>query len=216
MSLIIFSIISLIGVGSSLLPTLILFIKRKSNYEANFLLWLFSIELAVVNLSTFLLYLFSNFNQDWLMSIHILVESILLLIYLLVTYKNAIVKIGSLICILSTIFSFSIIYYFLGWKIEDCLSFYSFFIHVMLTIFAIIILVVQFLNSIYDSLLNDSMYLLASAVLVYNGLQIYVSIFESIIRTHQNQLFFYIWPIVQISTIFYHFLIARALWKLKI
>lgn len=207
-----FIAISLLGVGSSLLPLLsFLYSNRKS-----FLLFLFTSELLVVNCLTFILFLFSQTNQDELILWHVFLSSLLLCL-IFANWGKGVVMIRRLSLLTSIIILtlFILIQSTNFWNSNAALSLYSSILNVVLSILAIVSIVISYQSSQHYSLFNDKLFLLSAATLIYYGLQLYVISYESIIRSKVNDLFFITWPIIQFSTIFYHLILAKSIWKLK-
>jgi hypothetical protein len=121
----------------------------------------------------------------------------------------------SLILIFVNCMIFVLFYLILDFKFEERLSFYTLVMNIILSFFSIYVVLDAYTNSKHDSLMNDKMFVFASGLLIYNGLQVYVSMYDSLIRKDDYQLFLMTWPIVQISTVFYYSLLSRVVWISK-
>jgi len=207
------NILGLIGIGSSIFPILIFF-KLKLFSEK--LIFIFSLELFFINITTFLLFLFSNYNKDSLIFWHVFISS-LFLNFIYIKWGKAYKFFGYLnvLNILICVFVFVIIYSIDNWNIESKLSFYSTLLNFSFSLLSIYAIIVCYNNSQFDSLFKDKFFVLSAAILVYFGLQQYVISYETIIRKENDYLFFLTWPIIQISTILYHLLIAKSIWNLR-
>ena len=204
---------SIIGVGSSALPALLIF---KTINSQKILLVVFTLELFLFNFLTFILYLFTNYNQNNLIFWHVLlVGELLNSLFYQFSLKNKLFQYLTILNGILILLSFSIIYFNTSWSEEIRLSVYSTILNVSFSILSIFLIVNRYAVSTETNLLNDKIFVLSSATLIYYGLQLYVISFESIIRIEAGNLFFITWSIVQISTIFFHILISRLVWVSK-
>jgi hypothetical protein len=198
-----------IGVGSSILPTLIFLIKREIN--TSFYLKLYCFEILLINITNLVLFKFSNIDQNNLFSAHLLIELILIVLIYKEYSKMRFVRVYNLLFwLIICVFVLSLFY-----SPEIRFSMFGLFCKLLLSFLSIFLIIIQYFKSQKDSLLNDSVFIFSSGVLIYNGIQIYITIFDNIIREQGNDLFFMIWPIIQIGTIIYYSLISRAIWILK-
>lgn len=195
------------GIGSSTLPILSFFFSKKKNR----LIFLLVLEIFVVNFSTLLLYVFTQCNQNYLIFAHVFISGWLLLLLFKIWSKQN----KTLINIILTINFFSFLNFIFDDNLDLSLSYYSTIMNICFSILAIVGILQTYKYSTEISLFADRLFILSAAILLYCGLQNYVLIFESIIRSNQDQLFYYTWPIVQISSILYYILISLSIWKSK-
>ena len=208
------TILGTIGIGSSFLPILAFFFGKKNTQNIYFKI--LCIEIFTVNFLTLLLFLFTNYNQNNLFFWTTFVESILLMFAFNYWAKDRkFLHWLTLSLIIVNCAIFVVFYVILDFKFEERLSFYTLVMNILLSFFSIYMVLDAYKNSIHQSLLNDKLFVFASGLLLYNGLQVYVSMYDSLIRKDDYQLFLFTWPIVQISTIFYYSLLSRVVWISK-
>jgi hypothetical protein len=202
------------GIGSSFLPILVFFFGKKNTSNIYFKVLCF--EILSVNFLTLLLFLFTNYNQNNLFFWNTFVESILVMFAFKFWSKelNTLNRLSTLL-IFVNVAIFGLFYIILDFKFEERLSFYTLVMNILLSFFSIYVVLENYKNSVYDSLLHDKLFVFASGLLLYNGLQVYVSMYDSVIRKDNYQLFLFTWPIVQISGIFYYILLSRVVWISK-
>ncbi len=202
-------ILGYLAVGSSILPTLVLLFKR-GNSISNYLK-VYSIELFLINVTNLLLYTFTNIDQNNLFSIHLFVE-LTLIILIFRVYSTAKLRrfYNLLLFVIICVFGYS-----LSFSAEIRFSMFGLFCKLLLSFLSVFVIVNQYFKSEKDSLLIDGVFIFSSGVLIYNGIQIYITINYSLIKDQKFDLILMIWPIIQIGTVIYHTLISRALWILK-
>ncbi len=197
-------------VGSSFLPTISIILSRQ---KINLIIKAYSFEILIINILNLLLYKFTSVNQNVLFLSHSLIEFSFVLFILKgwTTFSYRYKR------ILHFIFSVNITFFFFvitKYTPEIGFGIYGLFCKIVLSGLSIATIFERYFKSEKDSLINDAPFIFASGLIIYNGIQIYIMIFDSIIREDLSQLFFFIWPIMQLGTIIFHFLIARSIWKL--
>lgn len=182
------TILGTIGIGSSFLPILAFFFGQKNTQNIYFKI--LCIEIFIVNFLTLLLFLFTNYNQNNLFFWNTFVESILLMFSFNYWAKDRkFLHWLTLSLIIVNCAIFVVFYMILDFKFEERLSFYTLVMNILLSFFSIYIVLEAYKNSIHQSLLNDKLFVFASGLLLYNGLQVYVSMYDSLIRKDDYQLF---------------------------
>ena len=208
------TVLGMFGIGSSFLPILVFFFGKKNT--PNIYFKILCLEIFSVNFLTLLLFLFTNYNQNNLFFWNTFVESILLMFAFNYWAKEKkFLNWLTTILIFVNVAIFVVYYVILDFKFEERLSFYTLVMNILLSFFSIYVVLDAYTSSKHDSLLNDKMFVFASGLLIYNGLQVYVSMYDSLIRKDDYQLFLMTWPIVQISTVFYYMLLSRVVWISK-
>lgn len=194
----------------------ILFYYRLVSERRDFIVALFCLEIFLLNAVTLILFLFFKVNQNSLMFWHILIETSLISLILKGWMKERInITIMIALILLFNVTGFLFFYCSNALVEQVRLSMFSLVINILLALFSIFCIVYTYIFSNKESLIQDKIFILSSGILLYNGLQIYISVFESLIRSNLNDLFFFTWPIMQICTILYHISITRAVWILK-
>lgn len=192
-----------------MLPTFIFFFKTSVNIPKYLKLYCF--EILLINIINLVLFKFSNIDQNSLFSAHLLIELILIvLIFKHYSENNFAWFYNFLLGLIIVVFVISLFY-----NPDVRFSMFGLFCKLLLSILSVVIIIIQYLKSQKESLINDSVFIFSSGVLIYNGIQIYITIFDNVIRNQGNDLFFMIWPIIQIGTIVYYLLISRSIWILK-
>ncbi len=208
------TILGTIGIGSSFLPILLFFFGKKNTQNIYFKI--LCIEILSINFLTLLLFLFTNYNQNNLFFWNTFVESVLLMFaFNYWSKEKKVLQKLTTILIFVNVAIFVLFYMILDFKFEERLSFYTLAMNILLSFFSIYVVLDAYKNSIHDSLVKDKLFVFASGLLLYNGLQVYVSMYDSLIRKDDYQLFLMTWPIVQISTVFYYTLLSRVVWISK-
>ena len=196
---------------SSLLPFIILFLKKRQSVSIVFKLFL--LELTVANLINLFLFLFTNINQNSLFSVHLYLTTFLILLTVnSIIVLNIFFRISIYFLLLLQTIIFII---FLQIEPENRFTYFGIYSNVLLSFVSVVVLFDRYNKSNHVSLFNDFGFNVYSAVLLYNGLQFYVLILNRIVRENVNELFLYTWPFIQVSSILYHLMLTRALWKLN-
>ena len=197
-------------VGSSILPTISIILSKQ---KINLIIKAYSFEILIINILNLLLYKFTSVNQNSLFLSHSLIEFSFVLFILKgwTTFNYRYKRILHFILGVNITFFFVVV---TKYTPEIGFGIYGLFCKIVLSGLSIATIFERYFNSEKDSLINDAPFIFASALIIYNGIQIYIMIFDSIIRENLSQLFFFIWPIMQLGTIIFHFLIARSIWKL--
>lgn len=200
------------AIGSSLFPFFSILYKRKK-VKLLFYLKLFVFVSVFSNLSNLILYHFTKIDQTSLFTLYISIQNCLLI---LILCKRKIFNhyYLSFFYILLTL-NFAFYIYSLTFSPSERYNYFGTFSRIIMSILSIIIIIERYFKSKDDSLFDDFIFNLSISILLYNGLQLYVSFFNTIILERADELFLYTWPIVQISSIIYYLLISRAIWKLK-
>lgn len=147
---------------------------------------------------------------------HIFIETTIIL--LMFKEWNSNIKSIQKLCLIIIVINIILFFFFSfgsTFILQDTIGLYSFTVNLILSFLSLAMVIYLYFHSLYNSLLEDKLFIMSSALILYNGLQIYVSVFESTIRKDSGYLFLIIWPIVQLSTIIYHILITRTIWILK-
>lgn len=157
----------------------------------------------------------NNAKNDSHVVVHVVLETLLLLLnaYWLVASKT----LRTLCIVGGLVFSAVVGFLFTRYAFTDTalLSAVSFVSHIVLTIAGIVGMLYRYRISQADTLFADSGFLVCVAVLLYNGAQFPVALFEDLLRKSVSDLFYIGWAILQWSTIAYHLILTRAAWKLK-
>ncbi len=198
-----------LAILSSLVPLIFLFKKKKTSL----LLKILVLEILLVNFSNLIIFLFSKFDQINIFSIHVFFESTLLLFL----FKEQLVLTELLRKFFSILVLIHIIFftYVLTISPDERFTLFGAYSKILLSLIAVILIVLRYRIYEDDSLSNDFFFNISAAVLIYNGMQLYVVIFNSLFRFQLESLLIFTWPIIQLSTFIYHILISRAIWKLK-
>jgi hypothetical protein len=174
---------------------------------------LFVFITAFSNLSNLILFYFTEFDQVNLFSLYMLFQNCFLILafHKFYHFNRFYLNPFYILIILN------IVFYLITLKYSpiDRYSYFGTYSKSIMSILSISIIIERYFKSKSISLFEDFIFNLSIAVVLYNGLQLYVAFFNSIILKHVDELFLYTWPIVQISSITYYLLITRAIWKLK-
>jgi hypothetical protein len=198
-------------VGSSLFPLFFLFLK--STAKINLFIKVLTLEFVIVNFLNLFLFHFTNLDQSNLFSLHILTEDCLIFLIFREIYKSHLLtRKLFMVIIISNIVFFLVL---LSFSAIERLNIFSNFSTILMLFTSIVILIYTYKKSLCENLFDDFTFNFSIAILINNGLQLYISFFNSIILKRADDLFLYTWPIVQISSILYYLLISRAIWKLK-
>ncbi len=171
------------------------------------------LELGIVNLLNLVLFYFTDFDQINLFSIHNIIENCLIIFVFNSFEKEQFFKRKLSLAFITL--NLSVFLFLLNFNPNDRFTYFSTFSILFMSFFSVVIIIDRYKNSHFDNLFDDFSFNLSIAILLYNGIQLYVIFFNSLILQNADQLFLNTWPIVQISSIIYYLLITRAIWKLK-
>jgi len=200
-----------LSIVSSLFPLFFLIFGKK--FSSAFFLKLFVLELVVVNVLNLVLFYFTDFDQINLFSIHNLIEKCL--IFLIFNKLKNRGFFNEKLSFSFIVINLGVFLFLLNHNANDRFNYFSTFSIIFMSLFSVLIIIDRYINSQFVNLFDDFSFNLSAAILLYNGLQLYVIFFNSLILQNADKLFLYTWPIVQISSILYYILISRAIWKLK-
>lgn len=198
---------------SSLFPLFFLVAILRKDIKTTFFLKLFVLELGIVNLLNLVLFYFTDFDQINLFSIHNIIENCLIIFVFNSFEKEQFFKRKLSLAFITL--NLSVFLFLLNFNPNDRFTYFSTFSILFMSFFSVVIIIDRYKNSHFDNLFDDFSFNLSIAILLYNGIQLYVIFFNSLILQNADQLFLNTWPIVQISSIIYYLLITRAIWKLK-
>jgi hypothetical protein len=204
-----------IGIGCACIPALILLIlKIQHKNISGFLFFkLLAFEYLFINIFTLLIYFFElSFLQIYIFGFHYLFELIMFSMFFLqkMQLKNKFIFVTLLLFVL---LFFSGLIYFQG--VVDLDKYISVIVNVSIVVFSLHYIFGVYNENLVDNLLHDGVFLIASSLLFYHAVQFYFSFFESFIRSDKGSIFYYLWPIFQVSGILYYLIFSVALWKLK-
>ncbi len=201
-----------LAIGSSLFPVLIYLFNRR-RLKVSLFFKLFILVIVFANISNLVFFHLTDIDQKYFFSFYLLIQNCLLILSFNELYNFKKFYKYSLYFIITL----NVIFYLfsLNYSSLDSYNFYSTFSKTIMSILSIIFIIERYNNSNCDSLFEDFIFNLSISIILYNGLQLYVVFFNSIILERIDDLFLYTWPIVQISSILYYLLISRAIWKLK-
>lgn len=203
------------GIGSSCLPILFCFFIYSNQAKKYHFRVLFSVSILyfISNILTLFLFLFTSINQNLLINLHSSIEFLLLIIF----YKRILKEynISRYFIFIIPLFVFILAATILFFGFNENYTFLNVSQKFGLLICSLLYLYYSYNSSAYDKL-NDSPYFWINvSVLLYNASSIYISIFESFLRDDNIEVFYMLWPLLQISGICYYSLFSFGLWKLK-
>lgn len=208
-------ILGYFGIGSACLP--ILFFLKKNRINKNLvafkILKIISITYFTSNVATLLLFLYTSINQNFLINLHSSLEFFLLLFFYRSIIKSWILK--RFFSIITIFFGVFFTLTFLEYRIDENYTILNVCQKLFLFLFSLKYLNIIYRSDKYDSLTQAPYFWINIAVLLYNASSLYISIFEGFLRNENIEVFFMLWPILQISGIIYYVLFAIGLWKLK-
>ncbi len=201
-----------LAIGSSLFPVLIYLFNRR-RLKVSLFFKLFILVIVFANISNLVFFHLTDIDQKYFFSFYLLIQNCLLILSFNELYNFKKFYKHSLYFTITL----NLIFYLfsLNYSSLDSYNFYSTFSKTIMSILSIIFIIERYNNSNCDSLFEDFIFNLSISIILYNGLQLYVVFFNSIILERIDDLFLYTWPIVQISLIVYYVLLTRAIWKLK-
>jgi hypothetical protein len=205
-------ILGYVGVGSGCLPiSFCLLFFKETLKRLHWTLLLLSLTYFFTNILTLLLFLDKNLLQENLFYIHYSIELVLLTVFLFRDEKPKVyVKLAFIGILVFTI----LVTYLINtqlFKTSDSIFLFS---NITLIIFSINVVFNEYYNSETENLTQNGTFFIASSVLFYAGIQLYFSLFETIIREYSTQIFYYLWPINQLGGIIYYISFTYGLWKL--
>jgi hypothetical protein len=201
------------GIGSACLPILfVLTFKKNCTQKLDNLLILLSLEYFIINILSLLMFTFFKTDQSFLFGFHYISETIIL--SFLLTKSLLTKRFLLLLCIIliGVIFNFFFLVYLGDFNADKFISITS---NITLFIFSLNYILLLYNENIYDNLSDNGNFIIGTGVLFFAGIQYYFSLFESFIRSDTSIIFFYLWPIFQISGILYYLIFTYGLWKLK-
>jgi hypothetical protein len=204
-----------IGIGSSCLPIFILIIIffQKKNIEGFTRFKILALEYLLLNLFTVVILLFNLIAiQKYVFGFHYLFE---LTIFTSYFFKFSFSKWKILvlsILIFLLIFFCSLLYY---QGVIDFDKYFSVCTNLCLVTFSINYIISVYSNIEILNIYEDGIFLIITGVMFYNAIQFYFSFFESFIRNESGSIFYYLWPIFQISGIIYYSIFTLGLWRLR-
>lgn len=164
----------------------------------------------LVNISSLLFQPFYH-NSNPIFHVYTIVDFSMLL-YIYFNYING-VNSRKLMLILWGIFIIVSLYYFFleMWGINTIPSIMSKLIMVFLGIYC---LNYQYKSKQFDLMTSDYFFWINTAIFLYNGCTIYISIFEVFIREKDDLVLYYTWPFQLIITILFNIILTKGLWKM--
>lgn len=203
------------GIGSSLLPILIIFKQNLCRSQIKYpkIIFVLSLFYAVFNVIILIFYLYYPIYEEALIKLYSIIEFLLITFFYSRIIQN--IQLKKALTLISSIYSASILLSFFYFEINDNFLFLNIFQKVFLLVISL-----YYLHEIYNSRVSENLYDLPyfwcnTAILVFNASTIYVSVFENIIRNNDSYIFYILWPILQISGIAYYVLFSIGIWKLK-
>lgn len=208
-------ILGYLGIGSACLPiSILLYMYAKGIGKLqDRLFYLLSIEYFLINLLTLLVYLSKMYSyQEYFFGFHYFFEN-LLLMFLLFNYSVSRRK----IFIISLSYLFSFIYCFLLYyqNVFEFNKYIAIISNISLVIMSTNYIILNFNENNSSKIFKDGIMIIILGVLFFNAIQVYFSLFETFIRDKDGVIFFYLWPIFQISGIIYYIIFSIGLWKLR-
>ena len=212
---IIFEILGYLGIGSACLPILVsIYVKlhTKSERLYKFLL-LLCILFFITNITTLLLFLFTRFNQNFLINIHSIIEFFLLVFFYKELMKksqihnwyNFIIFFNAIITICNFFF----------YNINENFTILNVFQKLCLITLSMYYLYKCYNSELYSRLTDSPFFFTNIAVLIFNASSLYISFFESFLRIENEHIFYILWPFLQICGITYYFFFSIGIWKLR-
>jgi hypothetical protein len=208
-------LLGFIGIGSACVPALILLIstlKRKKIQGFN-LFKILAIEYFIVNVTTLFIYFpkLESF-QKYIFSFHYLFELIAFTLFFLKFSDFKKVKfVVVLAMFLLGIFLF--LFYFQGVIVID--NYLAVSTNICLVTFSIYYIFGMYQRNLSTNLFHVGVFWIVSVVLFYNAIQFYFSFYEIFIRNEAGSIFYFLWPIFQVSGIIYYSIFSLGLWKLE-
>jgi hypothetical protein len=192
---------------------LLLFISNKILQNLRrILLLLCSIHLVSDFLSLFLAPIYKNNNPIY--HIFTLLTGVLVLYFYksLFASKKIALLIQSLMLMFTTI-SIFLFFYKEGYKFNNTFS--NIFLCVLIVLLSLYYFFNMFIEMKVKNLLKHPQFWIASAFLIFYGTTFYLSLFEDFIRSYNNDLCNYIWPIHLISTIIFNLILTKGIWTMR-
>jgi hypothetical protein len=150
--------------------------------------------------------------QKYVFSFHYLFELVAFTLFFLKFSEFKKVKF-ILVLLLFLLLVFLFLYHFQG--VIDIDKYFSVSTNICLVTFSINYIFGAYHRNLNYNLFNDGIFLIVSATLIFNAVQFYFSFFETFIRSESGTIFYYLWPIFQVSGIFYYSIFSVGLWKLE-
>ena len=208
-------IIGFIGIGSACLPILCVLIEYFSNGKKYLFITISYLAFfyAFFNLLVLFIFLYLPEYQGISINLYSIVEFVLILMfYLKILQKNYVRLI--LIFLIPTYIALLINSILFSDINENYLTL-NIFQKTTLLVFSLLYLNKVYKSNSYDKLYKSPYFWINTAILLYNASTIYISVFENILRNDKVQIFYILWPILQISGIAYYVLFSIGIWKLK-
>lgn len=208
-------VLGFVGIGCACIPVVILLILKiqRKNISGFLSFKLLAFEYLFINIFTFLIYFFGlKFLQIYIFGFHYLFELTMFSMFFLqkMQLKNKFILVALLFFVLLV---YSGLIYFQG--VVDIDEYISVIVNISLVVFSLHYILGVYNENPLDNLLHDGVFLIASSLLFYHAVQFYFSFFESFIRSDKGSIFYYLWPIFQVSGMLYYLIFSVALWKLK-
>lgn len=205
-------ILGYIGVGSACLPIsfCVLFISDSFKY-IHWSLLILSLAYFLINIISLFLFLDKNFIQEYLFNVYFIIELVLLSLFFLKNIRSIIFFRLSILGLIVFYILASGLYYFGSLSVSSSFSLFS---NIFLIIYSVYIVISEYFNSVSEKLTNNGDFLIATSVMFYAGVQFYFSLFDIMIREDSKQIFYYLWPILQVGGIIYYISFTYGLWKL--
>lgn len=203
-----------VGIGSSLLPILSLILLRFlgkpaiENHSIKFL----AVFYGIFNIIILFYYHYITQYQDLIVNVYSIIEFILLLIFYFQIQADLFFKrfLYSLIPLLFCVYLYS----FFTLNIYENYLLLNLFQKIILFVVSLIYILRLYKLNQYQNLATCIPYFyIIVAVIFYNASTFFISIFENYIRKDGFNVYMVLWPIFQISGIFYYTFFAIGLWK---
>lgn len=208
----IFLILGIIGIGSGCLPISFCFSNlKKSLATVHWSLLVLSVVYFLTNVISLVLFLDKNLIQENFFNLHFLLELFLLSAFFLSYIKPTIFLKLSVLGIFFFFIIASAFHHYGSIRISGSISLLS---NIMLIIYSVYYIVSQYSFVLTEKLTKNGEFLIVFSVLFYAGVQFYFSLFDLMIRDDSKQIFYYLWPILQIGGIIYYICFTYGLWKL--
>lgn len=164
----------------------------------------------IINVSSLLFQPFYH-NSNPIFHIYTIVDfSILLYIYF--QYLNSL-NWRRFIIFLWVFFTIISLNYFFQemWEINTIPSIMSKLTMVFISVYC---LNFQYKSKQFDLMTSDYFFWINTAILLYNGCTMYISIFEVFIREKDDLVLYYTWPFQLIITILFNLILTKGIWKM--
>lgn len=126
---------------------------------------------------------------------------------------NRIKNVNNWIIVFFVLISIFLFFYDEGFKRNNTIS------NTLLSLIVISLAITYFYSIFLEmrikNLKKHFLFWMNSAFLIYYGTTFYLTLFEDFIRSYDNNLYYFIWPILLITNIIFNLILAKGIWTMR-